>query len=69
MCLENYPSLLPDKPGPTCESVDTFPTAVVTSVLRAMKNNSEAARQRFPRLLQLVEQYPDVTDTFIRKVV
>lgn len=33
-----------------------------------MKLDSMEARQRFPRLLQLVEMYPDIRSTFVEKV-
>ncbi len=51
-----------------CESMKSFPDAMVNSLLVAMKNGSAEARQRFPRLLQIVEYYPDTINTFIKKV-
>lgn len=33
-----------------------------------MKLDSMEARQRFPRLLQLVEMYPEIRSTFVEKV-
>ena len=37
-------------------------------MLKAMCYNSDEARQRFPRLLQIVEMYPDTLEAFIKKV-
>ena len=37
-------------------------------MLKAMCYGSDEARQRFPRLLQIVELYPDTLDAFIKKV-
>ena len=51
------------------DHTDEFPVTMVTMLLEAMQNNSSEARQRFPRLLQLVELYPACMDTLIRKVV
>ena len=51
-----------------CKSFKSFPVAMVISLLAAMRNNSVEARQRFPRLLQIVELYPNTMDTFIKKV-
>ena len=48
--------------------VKAFPETVVVCLLLAMKLDSVEARQRFPRLLQIVEQYPDLKGTFISKV-
>lgn len=45
-----------------------FPETVVVCLLKAMKLDSVEARQRFPRLLQIVEQYPDLKGIFISKV-
>lgn len=54
--------------GPPVE-VDTklFPGIVVRYMLKAMCYNSDEARQRFPRLLQIVESYPDTLQAFISK--
>ena len=51
-----------------CASFDSFPLAIVTSLLHAMNQNSLEARQRFPRLLQIIEYYPETMDAFMRKV-
>ncbi|KAL3877683.1 hypothetical protein ACJMK2_035352, partial [Sinanodonta woodiana] len=45
----------------------SFPDTVIVCLLKAMKLNSMEARQRFPRLLQLVETYPDTMGNFIAK--
>ncbi|XP_068717854.1 DNA-dependent protein kinase catalytic subunit-like isoform X1 [Montipora capricornis] len=49
--------------------VDTklFPGIVVRYMLKAMCYNSDEARQRFPRLLQIVQSYPDTLQAFISK--
>nr|QOY44576.1 DNA-dependent protein kinase catalytic subunit [Alvinella pompejana] len=47
--------------------LSSFPAAVTVSLLAAMKNNCSEARQRFPRLLQLTEQYPENMSLFIQK--
>ncbi|XP_077410583.1 DNA-dependent protein kinase catalytic subunit isoform X2 [Vanacampus margaritifer] len=39
----------------------TLPVYVVKSMLKALKMNSEEARLKFPRLLQLIELYPSET--------
>ncbi|XP_055874578.1 DNA-dependent protein kinase catalytic subunit-like [Biomphalaria glabrata] len=44
-----------------------FPETIVLCLLNAMKGGSEEARERFPRLLQLSELFPDVWDVFIKK--
>ena len=46
----------------------SFPVAMVISLLAAMQNNDMEARQRFPRLLQIVAAHPDTVDTFRTKV-
>ena len=51
-----------------CASFDGFPEAMMTSHLTAMKNGSVEARQRFPRLLQIVDYYPETIPTFRTKV-
>ena len=37
-------------------------------MLKAMCYGSDQALQRFPRLLQIVEMYPDTVQAFITKV-
>ena len=51
-----------------CESSTSFPVAMVISLLAAMQNNDMEARQRFPRLLQIVAAHPDTVNTFMTKV-
>ncbi|XP_048248370.1 DNA-dependent protein kinase catalytic subunit-like [Haliotis rufescens] len=45
----------------------TFPDTVVVCMLKAMKLGSVEARERFPRLMQLVEYYPETMATFREK--
>lgn len=46
-----------------------YPLLIVKQLLNAIKLNSYDARQRFPRLLQIVELYSDQTiDAFIESV-
>ncbi|KAL9956083.1 hypothetical protein ACROYT_G037506 [Oculina patagonica] len=49
--------------------VDTklFPGIVVRYMLKAMCYSSDEARQKFPRLLQIVELYPNTLEAFIKK--
>ncbi|XP_056017774.1 DNA-dependent protein kinase catalytic subunit-like isoform X2 [Ostrea edulis] len=49
------------------ESQKNFPETITVCLLNAMKLDSMEARQRFPRLLQLVERYPDIRSTFVEK--
>ncbi|XP_048576196.1 DNA-dependent protein kinase catalytic subunit isoform X3 [Nematostella vectensis] len=48
--------------------IQRFPEFVVRYVLKAMEHGSEEARNRFPRLLQIVELYPHTLDSFVKKV-
>lgn len=45
------------------ESVElqTYPALVVDKMLKALKLHSNEARLKFPRLLQIIEQYPEET--------
>ncbi|XP_041364232.1 DNA-dependent protein kinase catalytic subunit-like [Gigantopelta aegis] len=45
----------------------TFPDTIIVCMLRAMKFGSSEARQRFPRLLQLVEYYPETMAAFVKQ--
>uniref|UniRef100_A0A8C4S1N9 DNA-dependent protein kinase catalytic subunit n=1 Tax=Erpetoichthys calabaricus TaxID=27687 RepID=A0A8C4S1N9_ERPCA len=47
----------------------SFPTIVVEKMLKALKLNSEEARLKFPRLLQLIELYPAETLDLMAKEV
>lgn len=53
-----------------CDNIKKeFPLIIVKELLNAIKLNSYEARQRFPRLLQIVETYYDQTlDCFIKSV-
>lgn len=46
-----------------------LPVHVVESMLKALKMNSEEARLKFPRLLQIIESYPSETLDLITKEV
>ncbi|XP_039189656.1 DNA-dependent protein kinase catalytic subunit isoform X1 [Crotalus tigris] len=41
------------------EDLQVFPAIVVEKVIKALKLNSNEARLKFPRLLQIVEKYPE----------
>ncbi|XP_062935178.1 DNA-dependent protein kinase catalytic subunit [Cynocephalus volans] len=41
--------------------LQTYPALVVEKMLKALKLNSNEARLKFPRLLQIIEQYPEET--------
>ncbi|XP_076445486.1 DNA-dependent protein kinase catalytic subunit-like [Babylonia areolata] len=47
--------------------LDEFPSTVVKCMMEAMQNGSAEARERFPRLLQVIENYPDTMALFIKK--
>ncbi|XP_030839871.1 DNA-dependent protein kinase catalytic subunit [Strongylocentrotus purpuratus] len=47
--------------------MEAYPSTVVNSTLQAMNLNSPEARQHFPRLLQLVEKYPDTMQSLVKK--
>ena len=51
-----------------CPSLAEFPRVIVTSLIAAMKSGCREARILFPRLLQIVAQFPDTVDTFISSV-
>lgn len=53
----NFPDLL------------ALPVHLVDSMLKAVKMNSEAARLKFPRLLQIIELYPSETLDLMTKEV
>ena len=48
--------------------LSSFPSTVVKCMMEAMRDGSSEARERFPRLLQVIENYPDTMDLFIDKV-
>jgi len=47
----------------------SLPVHVVESMMKALKMNSEEARLKFPRLLQIIELYPSETLDLITKEV
>lgn len=49
------------------ELLRLFPSMVVKCLLDAMQHGSAEARERFPRLLQVIEYYQDTMDLFCRK--
>ncbi|KAM7075469.1 DNA-dependent protein kinase catalytic subunit isoform 1-T1 [Molossus nigricans] len=51
------------------ESVElqTYPALVVDKMLKALKLHSNEARLKFPRLLQIIEQYPEETLSLMTK--
>jgi len=51
-----------------CPSLSQFPHVIITSLIAAMKTGSSDAPILFPRLLQIVAQFPDTTDTFVSSV-
>ncbi|XP_076335270.1 DNA-dependent protein kinase catalytic subunit-like isoform X2 [Tachypleus tridentatus] len=48
-------------------SLPSYPTTLVTSLLTAMRQGSKAAMQLFPRLLQVLELYPRCSEDFVKK--
>ncbi|XP_062986775.1 DNA-dependent protein kinase catalytic subunit [Elgaria multicarinata webbii] len=49
--------------------LQAFPAIVVDKVIKALKLNSEEARLKFPRLLQIVERYPQETlDLMVQEI-
>ncbi|XP_054564392.1 DNA-dependent protein kinase catalytic subunit isoform X1 [Eptesicus fuscus] len=53
------------------ESVElqTYPALVVDKLLKALKLHSNEARLKFPRLLQIIEQYPEETLSLMTKEI
>ncbi|KAL4240201.1 hypothetical protein ACF0H5_000995 [Mactra antiquata] len=47
--------------------LESFPETLIVCMLNGMKLNCEEALQRFPRLLQIIELYPNTMTTFISK--
>ncbi|XP_058131499.1 DNA-dependent protein kinase catalytic subunit [Dasypus novemcinctus] len=47
--------------------LQTYPALVVDKMLKALKLNSNEARLKFPRLLQIIEQYPEETLSLMTK--
>lgn len=46
-----------------------YPALVVDKMLKALKFHSNEARLKFPRLLQIVEQYPEETLSLMKKEI
>lgn len=49
--------------------LEEYPALVVEKLLRALKLNSSEARLKFPRLLQIIEQYPKKTMDIMTKQI
>ncbi|XP_049710414.1 DNA-dependent protein kinase catalytic subunit isoform X1 [Elephas maximus indicus] len=49
--------------------LQTYPALVVEKMLKALKLNSTEARLKFPRLLQIIEQYPEETLSLMTKEI
>ncbi|PIK41530.1 putative DNA-dependent protein kinase catalytic subunit [Apostichopus japonicus] len=54
-------------PSTTLPLTANFPSTVVKSFLTAMRYSSSEAKQRFPRLLQIIETYPETLKDFIKE--
>ncbi|XP_035316347.1 DNA-dependent protein kinase catalytic subunit isoform X2 [Cricetulus griseus] len=50
-----------------CAELEAYPALVVEKLLRALKLNSSEARLKFPRLLQIIEQYSEETLNIMTK--
>lgn len=50
-------------------ALETYPALVVDKMLKALKLHSHEARLKFPRLLQIIEQYPEETLSLMTKEV
>ena len=48
-------------------SLQQFPSIVINHTLAAMTLGSTRARELFPRLLQLIELYPDTLNLLVEK--
>lgn len=49
--------------------LQTYPALVVDKMLKALKLHSSEARLKFPRLLEIIEQYPEETLSLMTKEV
>ncbi|XP_006860145.1 PREDICTED: DNA-dependent protein kinase catalytic subunit [Chrysochloris asiatica] len=49
--------------------LQTYPALVMEKMLKALKLNSSEARLKFPRLLQIIEQYPEETLSLMTKEI
>ncbi|CAH6792055.1 Prkdc [Phodopus roborovskii] len=52
-----------------CTELEAYPALVVEKLLRALKLNSSEARLKFPRLLQIIEQYSEETLNIMTKEI
>ncbi|ERE76153.1 DNA-dependent protein kinase catalytic subunit [Cricetulus griseus] len=52
-----------------CAELEAYPALVVEKLLRALKLNSSEARLKFPRLLQIIEQYSEETLNIMTKEI
>lgn len=73
VCVSGYtdrffPSLLSFVVTESLE-LQTYPAVVVDKMLKALKLHSSEARLKFPRLLQIVELYPEETLSLMTKEV
>ncbi|ELV09918.1 DNA-dependent protein kinase catalytic subunit [Tupaia chinensis] len=53
----------------TSAELQAYPALVVEKMLKALKLNSSEARLKFPRLLQIIEQYPEETLSLMTKEI
>ncbi|XP_073924597.1 DNA-dependent protein kinase catalytic subunit isoform X2 [Castor canadensis] len=69
--VEENASSESQKKKPITDSVgmEVYPALVVENMLRALKLNSTEARLKFPRLLQIIEHYPEETLNLMRKEI
>ena len=51
------------------DQLSLFPSTIIKCMMEAMQNGSSEARERFPCLLQVIENYPDTMRLFIDKVL
>jgi hypothetical protein len=47
---------------------EDYPKVIIQQLLNAIRLESYEARQRFPRLLQIIELYPESVKLFIQEV-
>lgn len=45
-----------------------YPKVIIKQLLNAIRFESYEARQRFPRLIQIVELYPEAIELFVEEV-
>jgi len=49
----------------SCASMSKFPRVIITSLIDAIRLGSHEAKLLFPRLLQIVAQFPNTIDDFV----